>query len=150
MVRCVVDHDISSDRGGSGFVIYIACWPSAADERSSCSWYETVAVETLVPVACSRAAIAVAAAWTAVCPTLIAAALGCDGEPDAGGATASTCAARALHLPAADCIASLTRSGFMQCESKCSKGSAVTPRRRTGAPNDRDALDLVGCHPCRK
>ena len=58
-------------------------------------------METLVPVACNRAAIAVAAAWTAVCPVVIAAALGCDGEPDAGGAPASTCAASALHLSAA-------------------------------------------------
>ena len=68
-------------------------------------------METLVPVACNRAAIAVAAAWTAVCPAVIAAALGCDGEPDAGGAPAST--GSPLHLSAAACKASLTRSGFM-------------------------------------
>jgi hypothetical protein len=37
-------------------------------------------------------------------------------------------AAFALHRPAADCIASLTRSGIMRYESKCPKDRQRTPK----------------------
>ena len=76
-------------------------------------------METLVPVATSRAVIAVAAAWTAVCPAVIAAALGCDGEPDAGGAPASV---RQVHCtwPLRTVMRRSPEAASCNGESKCS------------------------------